>query len=171
MSNALPTYSLLFSSTVRLWRCVARRWPWRWLCVGRVWSLLSPAPTLEVSLTLAMCWRRRAPHRSSRSVHSMLMIKGQQGEAHLVGVEDIFCVLTIDVHWLPWCFRGDCRLETEIKPCFAFSCRTAQQWQWVSGCSWPASVPPGLRVKLKGWPYCWVVTQTLGPSLLWVRFH
>lgn len=66
--------------------------------MGRVWSLLSPAPTLEVSLTLATCWRRRAPHRSSRSVHNVLMIKGQQGEAHLVGVEDIFCVLTIDVH-------------------------------------------------------------------------
>lgn len=71
LTDTLPAHTLC--STVRLWRCIARRWPWRWLCVGRVLSLLSHPPTLEVSLTLTMCWRRRAPHRSWRSVYSVLI--------------------------------------------------------------------------------------------------
>lgn len=113
---------------MRRWRCVARRWPWGWLCVGRVLSLLSPPHTLEISLTLVMCWRRTAPHRFWRSVNSVLMVKGHEVEVQeqaLVCFEDIFCFLlstnpelkeSFDCWYaLPWFFWGGCSLGTDIK--------------------------------------------------------
>lgn len=76
------------------------------------------------------------------------------------------------------CADGKKKYKNEITSCSVLktlsvlpvcSCRTAQQWLWVSERCSPASLPPGLRVELTGWPSCWAVTQTLRSSLLWVR--
>lgn len=58
----------MFRSTVRPWSCAARRWTWRWPCVGKGCTKPSPVLTRGASWTLATYCPKTGRHRSFRSV-------------------------------------------------------------------------------------------------------
>lgn len=73
-------------------------------------------------------------------------IPGPEGQAtHNFHIQ-LFLLIT-NVHWI---VKGFTEHHWVLSWC-SCSCRTVQWWQWVSECSWPASVPPCLRMKLKLW--------------------
>lgn len=81
-----------------------------------------------------MFWRRRAHRRSWRSGH----ISDYNLHTQLIRlIIDVCCVASL--------------LSMAKVSWFSCSCRTAHWWWWASGCSWPASAPPCLRMKLTLW--------------------
>lgn len=129
----------------------------------RGYSTPSPAPTLAASWTSAMCCLRTERHGCFRSVHGVLLRKGEQSRpvmmitisvSGLIVSENMAIMILLLIM-----FENYFNATKNV-----FSCRTTRRWRWISGLTWLASVPAGLRTKLTGRLSCWAVSQTLVPS-------
>lgn len=131
--------------------------------MGRGCSTPSPAPTLAVSWTLATCCPRTEPHGCFRSVHSVLLRKGEQSRP------DMMITISVSGYIVPENIAITILLSIMFENYFnatknVFSCRTTRRWQWILRRTWLASVPAGLRTKLTRRLSCWAVSHTLIPS-------
>lgn len=137
--------------------------------MGRGYSTPSPAPTLVASWTLAMCCLRTEHHGCFRSVHGVLLRKGEQRRpamlmtifvSGLIVPENMAIMILLSIMFYVINYVTNYFNATKN----VFSCITTRRWRWTSGLTWLASVPAGLRTKLSGRLSCWAVSQTLVPS-------
>lgn len=131
--------------------------------MGRGCSTPSPAPILAASWTLATCCLRTEPHGCFRSVHGVLLRKGEQIKPVMM------MTISVSGYIVPENMVITILLSIMFENYFnasknVFSCRTTRRWRWISGLTWLASVPTGLRTKLTRRLSCWAVSQTLVPS-------